>query len=132
MTADDFQQDVPVSQYGAARRQAWLDSLAARAADMEVAAMEAHRADHDVVASGQGGIFGALSGQDQAAMLASRRRVGDGAGAGRDLIPMGGVDFESQGAGAIGPIPRRADLRYAGQPAEPGMSPLKAYLEGRQ
>ena len=45
----------------------------------------------------------------------------------------GGIDFESQGAGAVGPVPHRADLTQLNAP--PGYMrtehPLKRLHEGR-
>lgn len=101
------------------------------------ASMADHRPDHDRVtaASNQAGIFGAgVTGYDQAAEVARRApTVGSGTDAGgRPLEAWGGYDFESQGAGAVAPIPPRADLRYVNQMDRPtGESPLAAYMKSR-
>jgi hypothetical protein len=127
--------EVPVSDYGRQRRAAWLARLQANSDMADRAALEAHgqTADHRVVQQGQAGIFGpGATGEQMAADVAARRpRVGeDWGGGGRDLQPLGGLDFESQGAGAIAPIPPRADLRFVnqvgGQPT--GESPLARWL----
>jgi hypothetical protein len=134
MSADDFEQQVPVSQYGRARREAWLAGLQVNADAMTAAAMEAHRADHLAVTAGQTGLFGNMTPQQQAANVVARRRVGDDWGAGRDLEMLGGTNWEQLGAGAVGPIPGGAYI--AGQlnpsPEQLGESPLLKFMRERQ
>ena len=67
--------------------------------------MRWHQADHDIVTRGQLGLYGNVTPEQQAMVVAASRRVGDGAGAGRDLEMLGGTNWESQGAGAVSPIP---------------------------
>jgi hypothetical protein len=59
--------------------------------------------------------------------------VGDDAGAGRDLEAWGGFDWESQGAGAAGPVPARVYASQLGQQS-PGemVSPLLRHMRGEQ
>ena len=85
--------------------------------------------------AGQVGILGAGSSpQENAAAIAERpARVGDGSGNGRDLEAWGGFDWESQGAGAVGPVPARV---YINQPSHQApaemMSPLVRHQRGLQ
>jgi hypothetical protein len=134
MTAQDFEQPVPVSQYGRQRRAAWLAGLQANADDMTAAAMQAHQQDHDVVTSGQHGIFGpGDSPQQLAADVAARAvRIGqDYGGGGRPLETLGGT-FDPRDVGSS-PAPARADLRNVGMPPghQIGESPLAAYMRAR-
>lgn len=125
--------DMPVSSYGAQRRADWLAGLQRNADAMSAAAMQAHQQDHDRVTVGQGGIFGpGATGEQMAADVAARQpRVGDGAGAGRDLERNGGAwDTASI---TDSPCPPRADLRFVDQPGRPtGQSPLARYMSGER
>jgi hypothetical protein len=116
MTSADFEQIAQVTQYGAQRRQEWMQRLQANSDMATSAALAAHQADHNVITASQHGIMGAITPEAQAAIVARQHRVGDGVGAGRDLQRLGGVDFESQGAGAVGPVPYRADLTSRSTP----------------
>ena len=137
MSEPTFEPEVPVSSYGAQRRADWLAGLQRNADAMTAASMAAHGADHRAVtaASNQAGIFGpGATGYDQAAEVARRApTVGSGTDAGgRPLEAWGGYDFEGQGAGAVAPIPPRADLRYVNQVVRPtGESPLVAYMKNQ-
>lgn len=130
----DFHEEVPVSAYGAQRREAWLAGLRANANMADRAAVAAHgqTEDHRTVQAGQAGLFGHLTPEDRgAAVAAQQARVGeDWGGGGRALEARGGLDWESQGAGAVAPIPPRADMRFVHQPAGPpaSESPLAAWL----
>ena len=130
----EFDQPIPLaSMEGRRRREQWDRHLAESAAAMTAASMQAHEADHRVVTAGQGGLYGSATPQQMAADVAARAfRAGDGAGAGRELVALGGYDFESQGAGAVAPIPARRDLRFVDQHQPPGESPLAKYMRERQ
>lgn len=133
MSADDFEQEVPVSAYGQQRRAAWLAGLQANSEAMTAAAMQAHHEDHLTVTAGQTGLFGYSTPQQLAATVAARRRVGDDWGAGRDLQALGGTNWESRGAGAVGPIPAGAYLQHLNRRPEPlGESPLARYMRTRK
>lgn len=112
----------------AAARWAHLEASQANAADLE-----AHRAISERLRASQSGLYAGATGQQLAALASRTARVGDGVGSGRDLVRLGGIDFESQGAGAVGPVPHRADLTQLNAP--PGYMrtehPLKRLHEGR-
>ena len=133
MTSEDFEQEVPVSAYGAARAAAWRARLEASAAASTAAEVEAHRASSAVLRAAHQGLYGHLSPQDMGAVATAHpATVGTAWGNGRELETRGGLDWESQGAGAVAPIPPRADLRFVNQQGqEPGISPLAAYMRGR-
>ncbi len=130
MTADDFEQIAEVSQYGAQRRQEWMQRMQAHSDMATSAALAAHgAADHKVITAGQQGIMGDVSPQQQAAIVASQRRVGEGTSAPRDLTAAGGtIPWEAYGSG---PAPARVDLsRIDTQGREPGVSPLWQRMHG--
>jgi hypothetical protein len=136
MMSESFNEpEVPASSFGDQVRANWLAGLQRNADNMTAASMAAHAAgDHQAVTSGQGGLFGpGATGQQLAAEVAARRpRVGDGAGAGRDLEALGGAwDIA---ATTDSPCPGRADLRYVNTPNQrpTGESPLAAFMRGRQ
>jgi hypothetical protein len=126
MTSADFGADVPVSQYGRARREAWLAGIQVNSDNMTQAAMEAHRADHDVITRTTHGLYGALSPQERAVSVAGRQAtVSTDYGDGRPLQRNGGLYGNN-----IGPAPARVyrqDLT-----AQPGESPLARWLRERQ
>ena len=130
MSAEDFEQPAAPTNFGRQLRQAYFARLQANA-DM-AATVRDHEADSAILTAGQHGIFGSNdSPQQQAQQVAARAaRVGDGAGAGRELETWGGVDFESQGAGAVAPVPARRDLRFVDQHQPPGISPLLRHMQG--
>lgn len=110
----EFHEETPVSQYGAARKAAWLAGLRANANAMTEASMKWHQADHDIVTQGQLGLYGSVTPQQQAAMVAAQRRVGDDWGQGRELQSAGGtMDPADYGCS---PAPARADLRSTAAP----------------
>jgi hypothetical protein len=79
-------------------------------------------------------LYGHMSPQEKGAAVAARpARVGDAWGGGRELQPLGGTDWESQGAGAVAPVPARADLRFVNTPGQQptGESPLGRYMRER-
>jgi len=124
MTSQDFEQDVPVSAYGAVRRAAWLAQLQANDDAMSAASMQAHQEDHDTVTAGQAGIFGRATPQQMAATVAARpATVGTAWGHGRPLERHGGLYDHN-----LGPAPARHDLRYVDQTQPPGESPLAKYM----
>ena len=117
----EFHEEAPVSQYGAQRRANWLAGLQARADDMQAAAVEAHRADHNVITAGQAGIFGTATAYDMAAEVSERAaRIGDGVSSGRELERAGGTYRWSDVSDS--PAPPLVDLR----PRRPGMRPTGA------
>jgi hypothetical protein len=125
MTSADFEAEVPVSQYGRARREAWLAQLAANADMMTQAAMQAHEQDHLAVTAGQAGLYGHLSGQERAASVAARPvTVGTDWGDGRQVQRNGGL-FNSN----VAPAPARVYRQDITE--RPGISPLRAWMEGR-
>lgn len=135
MTELPFEPDAPVSGYGRNRREAWLAGLQANSDMATAAAMQAHRADHDVVTAGQHGIFGAADTPQQlAADVAARPvRIGqDYGGGGRLVEPQGGTfnwsDFSDS------PAPAMVDRRYIDRPGQraTGKSPLARYMEGNE
>ena len=116
---------------GQRRAAAHRAHLEASAAASTAAEIEAHRPTSAHLRAAHQGLYASATGQDMAAEVAARAaRVGDDWGNGRELETRGGLDFESQGAGAIAPIPPRADLRFVnqvgGQPT--GESPLARWL----
>lgn len=118
----------------ARRKAAWREHMEASAAASTAASMEAHAAVSGRLGAAHQGLFPGATGQQLAAQVARMNaRVGDGVGAGRDLVQLGGVDFESQGAGAVAPVPHRADLSQLNSP--PGYMrtehPLRNRNEGR-
>lgn len=128
MSTSDFEAEVPVSEYGGQRREAWLADLRAKADMASAAAMQAHQADHDVITAGQTGLFGALSPEELGAAVAARpATVGDAWGQGLPLERNGGK-FDN----SIGPAPARRDLRYVDQVQAPTVSPLLEFMRGRE
>jgi hypothetical protein len=132
MSEPPFEQEVRVSQYGRQRRAEWLARLQANAEAMTAAAMEAHRADHNAVTEGQLGLYGRVTPEQQAAIVAARRRVGDDWGAGRDLQALGGTNWEAHGAGAVAPIPGGAYANLNRPPEQLGESPLARFMRTRE
>lgn len=133
MTEPFYDPDDPALE-GQRRLAAQRAHLTASQANSTAAALEAHAAVSGRLRVAHGGLFAGATGQGMAAEVAGWNvRVGDGVGAGRDLVRLGGVDFESQGAGAVGPVPHRADLTSLHSP--PGYMrtehPLKRLHEGR-
>jgi hypothetical protein len=116
------------------RKAALMGRLQANSDAMTAAAMAAHQKDHNIVTSRQAGIFGpGATGQQQAADVAARpARVGDGAGAGRDLERLGGTNWEAQGAGAVGPIPAGAYANLNRPADQLGESPLLRFMRGER
>ncbi len=108
---------------GQRRAAAWRAHMEASSAAMTEASMKWHRADHDIVTSGQLGLYGNVTPQQQAAMVAAQRRVGDSLGAGRDLVAQGGEYTHH----LSGPAPARADLRSTAAP--PGFIRTKNPLD---
>src|SRR2546427_13107010 len=105
MSEPPIEPEVPVSAYGAARREAWLAHLRASDEMASAAAMQAHQADHDAITVSKQGLYGHLSPQDiGAAVAALPARVGDAWGQGRPLERNGGR-FDHN----LGPAPARRD-----------------------
>ena len=134
MTTADFEQPVPVSQYGAQRRAAWLAHHQVNADMATEAAMQAHARgeDHRVVQAGQQGLFGHLSPYDRGAAVQARAAtVGQDWGNGRPLEARGGTFSPADYASS--PAPARVDLRNVDQqgPAT-GVSPVVAHMRGWQ
>ena len=129
----EFDQPTPLASMEDQRRKAALRArLETNAAAMTQAAMQAHQQDHDIVTAGQGGLYGSATPQQLAAQVAARHpRVGGGAGAGRDLVALGGSDLVAHAAS--GPAPARVDLTRIGQPVQPAgemMSPVVRHQRG--
>jgi hypothetical protein len=121
-----YEPEVPASDYGRARREAWLVHL--RQQDALSRDLEGHRAVSDVLRAGQQGILGHLSGQEQAASVAARPvTLGTDWGDGRALERLGGTTE------SIAPAPARVDLRHVNAPNQrpTGESPLARYMRGR-
>lgn len=116
------------------RKAALMAKLQANADNMTAASMAGHQPVHDIVTSRQAGIFGpGATGQQMAANVADRpARVGDGAGAGRDLERLGGTNWEAQGAGAVGPIPAGAYANLNRPADQLGESPLLRFMRGER
>jgi hypothetical protein len=131
MTSQDFEHEVPVSQYGAARKAAWLAGLRANADAMEAAAVEAHRADHDVITAGQHGIFGAADSPYElgAAVAARAATVGGEWGHAQAIERHGAPTHHLEG-----PALPQADRRPRGQtgPDPDAMSPVMRWQRGEQ
>lgn len=130
MSAEDFEQQAPVSSYGAQRRAEWLARLRANAEAMSAASMAAHQQDHDLVTSGQAGLFGPATPQQMAATVAARAAtVGTVWGQGRPLERNGGLYDHN-----LGPAPARHDLRFVDMPPghQLGESPVVRYLRTRE
>lgn len=107
--------------------------LEASAANSTAEALELHRAVSGRLRARHEGMYGSATGADLAAVFSDQNaRIGDGVGAGRELQRLGGTDFESQGAGAVAPVPHRADLTRLHAP--PGYqrteNPLKHRNDG--
>ena len=99
----------------ARRKAARKAHLEASQAASTAAAMEAHRATSAHLRAAHQGIYGSADGYTMAAVVAaSNARVGDGVGAGRDLVAQGGAFAHH----LSGPAPARVSL--AGQDAPPG------------
>ena len=135
MTSADFEQPVSVSDYGKQRKEDWLAHHQANADMAKRAAVEAHGQsdDHRVVQAGQGGLFGHMTPQ-QLGQAAAERTATVGAEWGQERV----IERNGHLAQSIGPAPARVDLTRVDdhpgfmQGQEPGVSPLLAYLRGRQ
>ena len=113
MSESDFEQPADVSQYGAWRARQHRAHLEQSAANGAAAELEAHRPVSGHLRAAHQGMYDMLP-QEQAAIVAAQRRVGDGAGAGRDLVAQGGAFTHH----LSGPAPARVSL--VGQDAPPG------------
>jgi hypothetical protein len=112
---------------GQRRATAWQAHLEASQAASSAAEVEAHRASSEGLRAAHQGLYGHSTGEQLAATVAAGpARVGDAWGNGRELETRGGFDFEAHGAGAVAPIPPRADLRFVNQQGQrpTGESPL--------
>jgi hypothetical protein len=122
----DWAEVVEVTDYGRARREAWLAGLQARADDMTQASMEAHRPDHDRITAWQNGLFPG-SPQQHAAEVADRQvTIGTDWGDGRVIERNGHLSW------SIGPAPARVYQSQLDNPGQLGESPLKRYMRGGQ
>jgi hypothetical protein len=133
MSESNFEQPADPAQFGAwlaqktrAEQQAKLDALSAEPLDQ-------HQATHDYFTRNQRGITG-MSGQQAAAEVAERApTVGSGLpGCGRPLERLGGTNWESQGAGAVGPIPAGAYANLNRPADQLGESPLLRFMRGER
>ena len=112
------------------RKDGFRAHLEASHANSSPESLERHRAVSGRLRAGHAGMFGSDTGQDLAAVFSGQNaRVGDGVGAGRELQRLGGTDWESQGAGAVAPIPFRADLTRLHAP--PGFTRAEHPLKNR-
>jgi hypothetical protein len=123
------QPEIPVSQYGAQRRAAWLAGLQANSDIATAAEMAAHAPESAYLRRGQAGIMG-MPGEQQAATLAALApTVGTGTDSPRQIERLGGVHDHH----IASPHPPARDLTRVGQPGhQPGeqMSPLARYMRG--
>lgn len=135
-TMNEFNEpEVPVSAYGAARKADWMARLQANSEMMNQAAMQVHRQSEDrrVVQAGQAGLFGHATPQEMGATVAARpATIGGAWGQGRPLERLRGTNWESQGAGAVGPIPGGAYIQLNRPAHQFGASPLLTFMQGRE
>ena len=129
MTANDFEQEVPVSAYGAARAAAWHQHLVESMEASTEASMASHRADSAILRAAHQGLYGHATPQEMGAAVQARAAtVGDAYGQGRPLERQGGT-FDHA---AESPAPARVDLRFVDRQGQaPGVSPLLAHMRGR-
>jgi hypothetical protein len=138
MTDFEHEHEVPVTEYGAWRReQARAQQRANAELFMEMlngGGQDQHRADHDRVTRSTHGLFGAMTPEDHGQANAERQAVlGSDFGQGRPLERNGGMFDWS--AFSDSPAPARV---YASQINDrpglqgDGVSPVVRYLQGRQ
>jgi hypothetical protein len=129
MSEPPFEPEVPVSEYGAQRRAAWLAGLQANADMAKTASMQAHGQSEDrrVTQAGQAGIFRHMSPTDKGQAVAERQAVVGSDYDSRPLQRLGGT-FDHA---ATGPAPARVDLRFVDQQQLPGESPTMRWARER-
>ena len=117
MTEPPFEQDVPVSEYGAWRKQKWLADAEARSAWAQEASLRAYGQSEDRrrTQAGQQGILGHMSPTERGAEVQGRAAtIGSEWGQTRALERNGGAFTHH----LSGPAPARVSL--VGQGAPPG------------
>lgn len=128
--SEPFEQDVPVSAYGAARAAAYRAHLEASQAASTEAAIEAHRASSAVLRAAHQGLYGHATPQDMGQVVSEQQpTVGGAWGQERAIERLGGTFTHAND----GPAPPPVDLtRVNDRPGyQRGESPLSRYMRGR-
>jgi hypothetical protein len=134
--SEQFEQDVPVSAYGAQRKAAWLARLQANSDMAKNAELAAYGRSEDrrVTQAGQQGLFPHMTPYDRGAAVADMQPIVGSDYGGRPLEKLGGMLPHSDVG--CSPAPARVDMRFirqpGGAPAADAESGLARFMRERQ
>ena len=134
--SEQFEQDVPVSAYGAQRKAAWLARLQANSDMAKSAELAAYgrSEDRQVTQAGQAGLYQHMTPYDRGAAVADMQPVVGSDYYSRPLQRLGGT-FDHSEVGCS-PAPARVDMRFirqpGGAPAPDAESGLARFMRERQ